>query len=83
MSDAPDRLIRASEVGQYAYCARAWWLGDVLGYQSAHVQEMAVGQVAHREHGRVVVRYHRVQRLAYACLVMAGLVAVLLLLALR
>ncbi len=78
-----DRLIRASEVGQYVYCARAWWLGDVLGYQSAHGQEMAAGHAAHRLHGRAVAGYHQLQHLAYLCLVMAGLVAVVLLMALR
>ncbi len=48
------RVIRASEVGQYKYCARAWWLGSVLGRPSANTRELAEGEVAHRRHGRAV-----------------------------
>ncbi len=65
-------IIRASEVGQHAFCARSWWLGRVKGYPSSHVREMASGQAAHLAHGRVVVRYHRLQRLAYALLILAA-----------
>lgn len=68
-------VIRASELGQYVYCARSWWLEHVEGYPSAHVEEMADGQVAHQAHGRAVVRYYRLQRLAYALLLSAALVA--------
>jgi hypothetical protein len=69
-------VIAASELGQHAYCARSWWLGRVKGYPSAHWQEMAEGRAAHQAHGRVVVRYHRLQRLAWVLLVVAVLLAV-------
>jgi hypothetical protein len=72
----PVPVIAASELGQYAYCARSWWLGRVKGHASAHWQEMAEGQAAHQAHGRVVVRYHLLQRLAVALLLAAILLAV-------
>jgi hypothetical protein len=68
-------VIAASELGQHAFCARSWWLGRVKGYPSAHWQEMAEGRAAHQEHGRVVVRYHLLQRLAVVLLVAAVLLA--------
>jgi hypothetical protein len=70
-------VITASEIGQHAFCARSWWLSRVKGYPSAHVREMASGRSAHRAHGRIVVRSHRLQRLAYALLFLAALVAAL------
>ncbi|HID64330.1 MAG TPA: hypothetical protein EYP49_16555 [Anaerolineae bacterium] len=72
------RVIRASEIGQYEYCARAWWLGRVMGYQSAHVAEMAAGADEHASHGRQVVSYHRWRRLAYLLLSLAAVVGLLL-----
>ena len=68
-------VIAASELGQHAFCARSWWLGRVKGYPSAHWQEMAEGVAAHQAHGRVVVRYHLLQRLAVVLLVAAALLA--------
>jgi len=70
-------VIAASELGQHAFCARSWWLGRVRGLPSAHWQEMAAGQAAHQVHGRAVVRYHWLQRLAAALLVAAALLAVI------
>lgn len=48
------RVIRASEIGQYQYCARAWWLGSVLGVPSANTRELRRGETAHRQHGQTV-----------------------------
>jgi hypothetical protein len=67
-------VISASEISQHAFCARSWWLGRVKGYPSAHVREMASGRAAHRAHGRMVVRFYRLQRLAYGLLFLAALV---------
>jgi CRISPR/Cas system-associated exonuclease Cas4 (RecB family) len=67
-----DDIIRASEIGLYAYCARSWWLGRVLGYRSANVAAMRQGTARHRAHGRSVVGYHRLRRLAVALIVLAA-----------
>jgi hypothetical protein len=75
-----DDIIRASEIGQYIYCARAWWLGRVLGYRSTNVAAMRQGAARHRVHGRQVEGYHRLRWLAIALLVLAGLVLLIWLL---
>ena len=76
-----DDLIRASEISQYAFCARAWWLGRVKGYRSANVAAMREGTARHRAHGRDVVKTYRLRRLAVALLLLAAaiLIAALLL----
>jgi hypothetical protein len=66
-------LIRASEIGQYAYCARAWWLARVKGQRSANVAALRRGAARHRRHGRAVVGYHRLRRLALGLLLLAAL----------
>jgi CRISPR/Cas system-associated exonuclease Cas4 (RecB family) len=48
------RVIRASEIGQYAYCAKAWWLGSVEGVAPSNTRELAQGERAHRQHGQRV-----------------------------
>jgi len=48
------RVIRASEIGEYLFCNRAWWLRAMRGHTSANVRELAEGVVAHAHHGRVV-----------------------------
>jgi len=84
MAKKTGTVIRASELGQYAYCARAWWLGRVLGYRSANLERMAAGEAAHVRHGRKVVSSRRLQRWAYVLLVLALLAGTLfLVLALR
>jgi hypothetical protein len=75
-------VIRASELGQHAYCARSWWLERVQGIPSANVRELASGVAAHRAHGRAVVRYHSLQKLAYALLLLALCVGVMAVVAL-
>lgn len=48
------RVIRASEIGEYIYCRRAWWLRHVQGQTSANGRELAAGTAAHATHGRLV-----------------------------
>lgn len=67
-----DPVIRASEISQYAYCARAWWLGRVKGYRSVNVQAMRRGTARHETHGRAVQGYHLLRRLAVGLLVLGG-----------
>ena len=47
-------IIRASEVGEYVYCARAWWLRRVAGLEPGGHQRRELGTVLHRRHGRAV-----------------------------
>lgn len=47
-------LIRASEIGSYLYCHRAWWYRK-QGVESENQSEMATGTQLHRQHGRRVI----------------------------
>ena len=79
MKGEEDRVIRASEVGLYAYCARAWWLGQVEGYRPVNQAALEAGEAAHQAHGRAVVGYHRLRQAGYALLGLALLVGVVML----
>jgi CRISPR/Cas system-associated exonuclease Cas4 (RecB family) len=72
-------LIRASEVGQYAYCARAWWLGQVKGVPGAHEGKMAAGKSLHLKHGRTVAAARRWRALAWVLSLAAAGLGILLL----
>jgi hypothetical protein len=74
MADAHDHIIRASEIGQYAFCAHAWWLGSVEGRPSANRQELTAGEAAHLRHGLGVKASLLLSRVAYAALALAVVV---------
>ena len=47
-----ERFISASELGEYAYCRRAWWLRAVKGVTTAEQgSRFQAGHGAHRRHG--------------------------------
>jgi CRISPR/Cas system-associated exonuclease Cas4 (RecB family) len=79
MKGEEDHVIRASEVGLYTYCARAWWLGQVEGYRPVNQAALEAGEAAHQAHGRAVVSYHRLRQAAYALLGLALLVGLVML----
>ncbi len=66
------RTIRASEIGEYAYCRRAWGF-RLQGRPSAHRARMAQGLQDHRRHGRRVWRAWLLRGLGYF-LLLASLV---------
>jgi hypothetical protein len=68
-----DEVIRASELSQYAYCARAWWFSRVKGYRPANQAALRAGKQRHRGHGRAVQRYHLWRTMAGALVAAAGL----------
>ena len=51
MSPRPERFISASELGEYAYCRRAWWLRAVRGVTTERQGDrFSAGHAAHRRH---------------------------------
>jgi hypothetical protein len=48
------RPIRASEIGAYKYCKRAWWYHS-QGEESENEVEMAAGTAFHHAHGKQVL----------------------------
>ncbi len=45
------RTIRASEIGVFLYCRKAWWY-QKQGVRSENQAELAAGSELHRQHGR-------------------------------
>jgi CRISPR/Cas system-associated exonuclease Cas4 (RecB family) len=47
-------VIRASEIGEYVYCARSWWLRRVAQLEPTGRERREYGTTLHRRHGRAV-----------------------------
>jgi hypothetical protein len=71
------RYRRASELGAFAYCRRAWWLQHGLGLPPGNAQARARGERAHAAFGGDLRRSTSLQRLALVLLIAAALVLVL------
>ncbi len=67
------RVIQASDVGTYSYCAHAWWLRSVEGKRPDDVRRLAAGKDAHERHGRRVMLGTALTRLAYLLLLLSGM----------
>ncbi len=70
MSQPPDTTLRASDVGLYVFCARAWRL-RADGYESQNLAELAAGTQSHRAHGARIFAYDLARRLSLALLALA------------
>ncbi|MDZ4160086.1 MAG: hypothetical protein U1B80_09900 [Anaerolineaceae bacterium] len=70
------RPIRASEIGSYLYCKRAWWY-QLKGEPSENQAEMVTGSSFHRRHGRLYLLVTLQRLFAWLLLLLAvALVAV-------
>lgn len=64
------KTIRASDIGTYLYCRRAWWY-RINGQESANQAEMVAGTALHRAHGRAVFVVGLIRYAAWAVLLLA------------
>lgn len=65
------RTIRASEIGTFLYCARAWWY-QRTGAPSANQHALEAGSRYHQQHGKTVARASLTARTG--AVLLAGLV---------
>jgi hypothetical protein len=63
--------IRASEIAEYVYCRRAWWLRRVRSVASSNTAQLRAGTRHHEQHNRLVQRSVWMYRLAYVALFFA------------
>ncbi len=47
-------LVRASDIGLWAFCRRAWWLARVRHVAHQRPERLVRGQTAHAQHGATV-----------------------------
>jgi hypothetical protein len=66
------RTIRASEIGAYQYCRRAWWF-QRNGVAPDNQMELAEGVELHARHGRKVMAAGCLRLAAYGVLLLAVL----------
>ena len=73
-------LVRASDIGLWAYCQRAWWLAKVQKVPHRNPAVLEAGVTAHAAHGAQVVRSRRLQQAGLAVIGLAVLLAILFIL---
>lgn len=76
MPNRQSRMIRASEIGEYVYCARAWWLRRVAGLEPEGREQRERGTMLHRRHARSVI----LSRFLLTIAATLGIIALVLLL---
>jgi CRISPR/Cas system-associated exonuclease Cas4 (RecB family) len=64
------RTLRASEIGAYLFCRRAWWY-QKSGQPSQNLGEMAAGSELHYRHGRAALGVGCLRVAAYALMLLA------------
>ena len=75
-------IIRASEIGTYMFCNRAWWLKRQEGRASTNLIEMSRGTRRHAQHARTVQGASALQRVSYT-LIALSLIFIILYFALQ
>lgn len=64
------RTVRASEIGSYLYCHRAWWY-QIQGHRPANEGELSAGSELHFQHSKKVMLSGIVRMLAYFLLIVS------------
>lgn len=74
---ARQKYRKASEIGEFVYCHRAWWLHHVQGFDPANRAVLEAGRANHARHGATVQRAAWVRWVA----IVVGIVAILMMIA--
>ena len=78
---AKDRtLVRASDLGSWTFCNRAWWLARVQGIEHRNPAVLARGKEHHAAVGKTVQATNRNARLGMMLLLGGGALGLLTLL---
>ena len=64
------RTLRASEIGSYLFCQRAWWYQQ-SGESSQNLEEIAAGSELHYRHGRAALSAGCLRAAAYVLILIA------------
>ncbi|MBX3014006.1 MAG: hypothetical protein KF832_20975 [Caldilineaceae bacterium] len=56
MSNRP--LVRASDIGLWGFCQRAWWLARVRGVAHQRPARLTHGTAVHQQHGNAIRQAH-------------------------
>ncbi len=73
-------LIKASELTQYGFCRRAWWLGTVQQFESANRTALKRGHQGHVHHSHQVNSAARWRKTGFLLLGAGGLFLFIILL---
>ena len=71
------KRVSASEIGQYAFCARAWWFSVVEKMEPMNVDALINGTMAHERHGWQVTLSRGFHKLALVLLGLGALSTVI------
>ncbi|MCY3900863.1 MAG: hypothetical protein OXF86_19975 [Caldilineaceae bacterium] len=55
--------VRASDIGAWSFCNRAWWLARVQNAPHERPQQLEWGDQSHADHGRLMSRAQRLRRI--------------------
>lgn len=64
------RTVRASEIGTYLYCHRAWWY-QKKGYSPHNQRELAAGTDLHFQHSKKVMVSGLLRIIGYILLIIS------------
>jgi len=71
-----DDIISASEIGQWTYCHRAWWLAR-QGEPNRNVKSLTLGEEAHQRHSHQVASTSFLRHLSLILMIIAIVLLVL------